>query len=119
MKKLTGFLALSLLSIGIITAQNEISNATTAINGDVMKTQLQSTDNAVATDGDIIIIDRRKRKGNIVDTEKLNASVQNADNAIATDGDIIIIDRRKRKGNIVDTEKLNASVQNADNAIAT
>src|SRR5690606_8865680 len=91
MKKLSGFLALTLLSAGITTAQDGIS--TTTMNNDLMEVQLQNTDNAVATDRDIIIIDRRDPPKPIFDTA-IEELIQKNENKLATDRDIIIIDRR-------------------------
>src|SRR5690606_14522944 len=93
MKKLAGFLVFSLLSTGIITAQDGISTPTATLNGDAVEAQLQNTDDAVATDGDIIIKDRRDPPKPIYDTA-IERLIQNNQNELATDGDIIIKDRR-------------------------
>ena len=115
MKKLAGFLAFSLLGTGIISAQDIVTTSLVPENNDIMEVQLQFMNNALATDGDIIIPDRRKKKEgqDFMD----NIAEQNLDNALATDGDIIIPDRRKKKEgqDFMD----NIAVQNLDNALAT
>ena len=66
MKKLAGFLAFSLLSAGIISAQEAISTSPAPTNSDVLEAQLQIMDNALATDGDVLIKDKRKKGQDII-----------------------------------------------------
>ncbi len=91
MKNLAGSLALILLNAGIITAQD---NALTpnSMEETTLEAHLKSTDNKVATDGDIIFKDRRTKED--AGGQDFNAAFINFDNAVATDGDIIFKDRR-------------------------
>ncbi|WP_034256677.1 hypothetical protein, partial [Arenibacter latericius] len=90
MKNLTGILALSLFNLAIISAQEKTITAATSIDQTTIKIQLQNTDDALATDRDILVKDRRKKKSTTTFNQDIDQTIFNADNAVATDRDILV-----------------------------